>query len=390
MNGTRDTSLFLFQGGPFYKLLRRARLIDLDHDETWRAAALSVLITWLPLVVLTLTQGLLMGDAVQVPFLLAIKAHARLLVAIPLLILAEPIVNRRWSMAANHFVRSNMVPQNEIPRFMVAVGKAGRMRDSRLVELLLLLVSLAGTLVGPVFDLPASVSNWQLGKDGNLTLAGWWNVVVNLTLFHFLLLRWIWRLLIWTLFLWNVSRLKLRLYPVHADYAGGLGFLGLEQATLKTIVFAMGCVLSGSFAQRMIFYEGVQHAELFAVAVLYVLLCLAVVFGPLLLFSPALFAVKYTEMHAYSLMTLEYNRHFADKWVEGQAYESPEILGTVDIQTLAALDTTLEIIRKMHPFPFTLRQMLSLVIVALVPMLPLVLIEIPVEELLEMLFKALF
>ena len=269
MHGTRDTSLFLFQGGPYFKLLRHARLIDLDHDEAWRAAALSVFITWVPLAVLTLAQGLLIGDGVQVPFLLAIKAHARLLVAIPLLILAEPIVNRRWSMAANHFVRSNMVPQDEIPRFMVAIGKAGRMRDSGLVELLLLLVSFAGTIVGPILDLPASISNWQFGTAGRLTLAGWWNVLVNLTLFHFLLLRWIWRLFIWSLFLWNVSRLKLRLYPVHADYAGGLGFLGLEQATLKTIVFAMGCVLSGSFAQRMIFYEGVQHAELFAVAVLY-------------------------------------------------------------------------------------------------------------------------
>ncbi|EGJ50901.1 hypothetical protein [Desulfocurvibacter africanus] len=390
MDDPRDMRLSLFKGGPLYKALLRARLMDLERADVWRAAVLAIAVTWVPLAVLSLVQGLLAGDAVQVPFLLAIKAHVRFLIALPILILAEPIVDERWSLASNHFVRSNMVSEDEIPRFRDIVARARRMRDSRLAELLLFLASLAGIMVGPALDLPASITSWQYGTVGGLTAAGWWNILVGLTLFHFLLLRWLWRLLVWTLFLWRVSRLRLHLYPVHADYAGGIGFLGMEQSSLKILVFAQSCVLSASFAQRMIYYEGVQHAALFAVAVLYIVLCLFVVFGPLLTFSRALFAVKYDQVHAYSLMVSEYSRHFAGKWIDGQAYEKAAILGTGDIQTLAALDTTLEIIRKMHPFPFTLRQVLGLVIVALGPMLPLVLIEIPIEELLGMLFKALF
>ena len=45
-------------------------------------------------------------------------------------------------------------------------------------------------------------------------------------IFQFLLLRWYFRVFIWTRFLWQVSRIDLKLVPTHPDRVGGLGFLG--------------------------------------------------------------------------------------------------------------------------------------------------------------------
>jgi hypothetical protein len=52
-----------------------------------------------------------------------------------------------------------------------------------------------------------------------------WFGYVSLSIFQFLLCRWYFRLFIWTRFLWQVSRIDLRLVPTHPDRVGGLGFL---------------------------------------------------------------------------------------------------------------------------------------------------------------------
>src|SRR6266705_2184368 len=62
-------------------------------------------------------------------------------------------------------------------------------------------------------------------EGSKLSLAGIWYGYLSLPLFQFLLLRWYFRLFIWTRFLWQVSRIELSLVPTHPDRVGGLGFL---------------------------------------------------------------------------------------------------------------------------------------------------------------------
>ena len=47
------------------------------------------LVTWLPLLIFSLIQGLAIGDSVKVPFLYDFSAHTRFLFALPILFLAE-------------------------------------------------------------------------------------------------------------------------------------------------------------------------------------------------------------------------------------------------------------------------------------------------------------
>jgi hypothetical protein len=80
-----DFSLVL--GGPLYQLLRRVRLTDDALSMVHRRILAGVLITWLPLLLLSTLEGRAWRGSADVPFLLNFEVHARFLLALPLLIL---------------------------------------------------------------------------------------------------------------------------------------------------------------------------------------------------------------------------------------------------------------------------------------------------------------
>ena len=372
----------LERGGPLYRLMALAGLLNPDCFKVWRAIIFLLIITWMPLLLLSLAQGVFIGDTVRVPFLYAISAHIRYLLAVPLFILAEPFIGSRLSMAAAHFIHSDFLKEEVLPQFEQAIDRAKKARDSNWPELTLLILALAAMMLKPQLELPRSITTWQLhAAEGltELTLAGWWNALVSSTVFRFLIFRWLWRLLIWTMFLRRVSRLSLRLYPTHPDGAGGLLFLGAEQLSWCILVFAGGCVLSANFAQA-IFFAGVSPVSLIPVILLFILIGLVIVFGPLFMFSPMLFRVKFNQMHAYLLMSTEYNRLFFKRWMMDQAYEDELILGTEDIQSLSSLDSVIGMIRNMRLYPFSLDMLYFPILSAVLPMLPLIAFEVSLDE----------
>ena len=70
-------------GGPAYHLLRRARLFSTDALTLVRTAALLSAVTWLPLLVLSAVDGLLLPGTVTLPFARDAATHVRFLVAVP-------------------------------------------------------------------------------------------------------------------------------------------------------------------------------------------------------------------------------------------------------------------------------------------------------------------
>ena len=74
-----------------------------------------------------------------------------------------------------------------------------------------------------------NVSNWHYTAPGEISMAGWWFNLVCTPLVRFLLLRWLWRMILWTLLLCRVSRINLHLVATHTDMAAGLGFLSEAQ-----------------------------------------------------------------------------------------------------------------------------------------------------------------
>src|SRR4029077_14620597 len=103
-----DFSLIL--GGPLFQLLRRAHLCGDVAELVWRRMIAMALITWLPLLVLSIIEGHAWGNSVKVPFLLDVDVHARFLLALPLFIVAELVVHRRMRLVVGTFVQRRLVP----------------------------------------------------------------------------------------------------------------------------------------------------------------------------------------------------------------------------------------------------------------------------------------
>jgi hypothetical protein len=158
-------------------------------------------------------------------------------VVLPLLIAAELVVHRRMRTLLEQFLERHLIPENAIARFEVAIASAFRLRNSELAEVLLIaIVYRVGILVVWRHDGALDTATWYAtpsAEGARLSLAGTWHRYVRLQIFQFLLVRWYIRLFIWVRFLWQVSRIALRLAPTHPDRVGGLGLLA------KT-VYALG------------------------------------------------------------------------------------------------------------------------------------------------------
>src|SRR5438094_5644002 len=84
----------LVLGGPLFQLLRRAHLSDDALMMVRQRIIVIALFAWLPLLVLSALEGQMVGGSVAVPFLLDVEVHIRLLVALPLLVIAELVVHQ--------------------------------------------------------------------------------------------------------------------------------------------------------------------------------------------------------------------------------------------------------------------------------------------------------
>ena len=69
-----------------------------------------VVLTWLPLLLLSLAAGHAWGNSVTLPFLHDVELHVRLLVALPLMIVAELVVHQRMRPVVGQFRRPRADP----------------------------------------------------------------------------------------------------------------------------------------------------------------------------------------------------------------------------------------------------------------------------------------
>ena len=382
----RDAGEFsLVHGGPLFQLLLRSRLSSDSLTLVARRIAAFVLITWVPLLALAAHDGHLLAGNVAVPFLLDGETDIRFLVVVPLLLLAELVVHRRLMPVVRAFLDRNLIREADDERFDAAVNSAFRLRNSVVAELLLFaLVYAVGVLV--VWRHTAlTVSTWygHPSEGGfRLTSAGIWYAYVSLPIFQFLLLRWYYRLYIWIRFLWQVSRLELSLVPTHPDLLGGLGFLANTVFAFSVLLVAHGAMLAAQIANR-IFFAGASlvdfKEEIFVLLVF--LLCL--VFGPLLVFSPQLSRAKRRGLLEYGALAERYVRDFDGKWLRGDAQQSEPLMGSADIQSLADMGNSFAVVRSMRLAPIGRDAVLELAACVLVPLVPLLLTMMPVEDLVK-------
>lgn len=364
----------IVEGGLFASFLRHSGLAD---RVLMRIIVLTA-VAWLPLLVITAFAGLAVGTSVKIPFLSDCGVYGRLLVAVPILLLIETTVDKRTRFVLREFITTGLVPEQEIPLFNNAVRDVTKRKDSAMLEIVLLVITYAISALQAHLVLLNPLTTWYT-KGGSITPAGWYYVLVGLPLFHFLLLRWIWRIGLWALLLWRISRLNLLLLPIHPDQMGGLGFLGLSQIAFGLIGFAAGAVVS-SFLMNGMIYQGESLSLSYSTMVIYVALAVLVNIAPVLVFTGKLIRARANGILEYGVIGQEYARLFDQKWSKGINPENEVILGSSDIQSLADLRNSFNIVQNMSIVAIDRKTAIIIAVVAAIPMVPLFLIAIPFDK----------
>ena len=383
-----DFSLVL--GGPLYQLFLRSGLIQPPLGHVGHRIAVITGLAWLPLMVLTILDGRFTAG-VTVPFLYDFEVHARLLFALPLLVLAELVVYVRMRAITAQFVERQIVTETLRPSFRAVIASAMRLRNSLSAEIgLLLLVILVGPLIWRE-TLALTSDTWYATASAasrNYTRAGYWYAFVSIPVFQFILVRWYYRLFIWCRFLFQVSRLELNLVPLHPDRCCGLGFLGNVTFAFAPILMAHSGLAAGFIANRIL-HEGATlpayRVELFGIAAI----LLGMVLGPLCVFIPKLNNARLAGLRTYGRLASDYVVGFAEKWKYGAPARREPLLGSGDIQSLADLANSFAIIKEMKLVPFAKDTVMRFLIVIALPLSPLLFTMFSVEEVIKRLVNVL-
>jgi hypothetical protein len=383
----------LTAGGLFYQLLRRLHLVDESQMQLKPIVMVIVpVLAWLPLLVLSGLEGRLAGN-VAVPFLQDQEAHIRLLVALPLLLAAEIATSHRMRPLLRMFHRRNLISEGERPRLDAIAASMFRLRDSVLPEIAVI-AFVYGVGITVVWRqlVALQTATWYATESGgvsSLTIAGLWYGYVSLPIFQFLLCRWYLRLIIWARFLWQVSGIRLNLQPTHPDRVGGLSFISAAMSGLVVLAVALGTLLAAYVSTR-VFQMAASLYDFKTEAALMVVFVLCIVIGPLLVFSPQLRTTRRAGLAQYGTLATGYVEAFGDKWLRGSRPADEELLGSADIQSLADLGNSYGFVQAMRTVLFSKEDVIRFAVATLVPVAPLALAVLPLDELVNKLIGILF
>lgn len=373
--------------GPFYRLQHRLGLLSDTDLAAGRRALLFVAVAWIPAVLLAALQGHAVHEQHQQAILLDFSAYA-FAIAVAAFVLMEQTADQRMTWLIGEFVARGIAVEASRECLAAARRNMARRTGSRVAEGVILvvayLVSYAWITLG-VERVEAGTWFGRVGDGGmQLTLAGWWALLVALPLFWFLLGRWLWRFLTWGRLLGDVARCNLRLVATHPDRCGGLAFIGKYPTTYLLFVFAISTVVSATVLKAVVFSGASLMSFKFALLGLVLFLVVAFVL-PLLVFTPVLRELKKQGLSRYGVLVSRHHLAFEEKWLGaaqgGGAPEDP--LGSPDISSLADLSASYDLVQNIRLIPVTKQSIVPLVLVAFLPVAAVAATQAPIKAILD-------
>ncbi len=375
----------LVERGPSFRLAQRFGF-NRPQRRRIHKILLLILVTWVPLVLLSLLSGHAFDNHLVVGLLRDPVILSRFLFVVPLLSIADIVVARSLGVQSRQFLASGVVRAGEKDRFEQAKAEALRLRESVIAEGLILVLAVTTSIImRVVIRLGEGEATWERTAAG-ITPAGWWYTLVSLPILGFFLLRWLWIFLIWSWFLFRVSRLSLELTPTHPDRAGGLGFLGWSLASFSVVLMAISAVLSGSLAYEIV-HRGSSLNILKYHIMIFVVLAIVIEHLPLLAFTGRLARCRFRGLLEFGSLIGEHDRAFDEKWLQPSDANRRSLLGSPDVASLADIALVYEHVERMQLLPLDRKALIVLVVAALIPMIPLLGTVASLTEILSMLGK---
>ena len=381
-----DASLLeglLFSGGPPQALARWLGLIRAGEPHLMRRALLTVAIGWLPLVVLTALRGDLIRPDTANSFLLDFGIHLRFLVAAPLLVLAQAVCVPRLADLARQFVDMGLIADADRVRYDAAVTSSQRLMNLPVVEVALTVLAYALVFALVKATPPEVVPSWH-GRLNPFAAspAGWWALLISLPLLLLLLLGWLWRICVWSRFLWLMSRLQLQLDGTHPDHAGGVGFVSESLEAFLPLGFIVGVICAGPVVNQVLHHHAnpLQFKSVAIGAFIVVALLCAV---PLLVFVGRLLKERSRARRQYGAFAVRMDKRFHAKWLSAASGTVRTDQGPLDVSDLTGTNIANLLAanaRAMRILPLESKSVGLLIVATLLPFVPVWLLVVPFDQ----------
>jgi hypothetical protein len=233
-----------------------------------------------------------------------------------------------------------------------------------------------------------AIVTWHHLPSGTLSAAGWWFMIVSSTSLRFLLLRWLWRYLLWGYLLHRIAALDLVLLGTHPDGSAGLGFVNRAQRHFAFVFLAGGVLIAGEYSND-IAYFGLPIDAILIPALIYMILAVLVVLGPTALLAPQLVRTRNRDLTTYGRLGRELTASFDAKWIGGRNPDHESLLGHQDPSSLIDFAGNFEIIMGIQAIPISRGLVLQVAAYAGLPFGVLYILASPINETLRQLAKML-
>lgn len=337
----------------------------LNRISPVKRALLVAVVAWVPVAMLTAAFGTRSPEH-------AVPLTLRLLVSLPLLIVAEPFIDGRLRACLRQLYESRVLEPSGRLEMPPLVARAARLVAASRVETLLALLSLGMSLSALLP--PVVLTGQTLPEPARVYF-----LLISFPLFRFVLLRWVWRFTVWAMLLWKLARLPIQPQVTHPDRSGGLAFLGRQQGSFGAVVLGMSFTVAG-FLHVQAVSPDVAIIRQFAPLVVLALAAVVVIFAPLLAFVPVLVRARRLGLLQMGLLASRHSQRFEQTWFKSDR----DPLAAPDMSSLTDLGSSYEVAIRMRFVPMSLQPVLLVVVAAMLPALPILAKE---GQLLEILTK---
>lgn len=371
--GSRSPHFSLVDGGAGVRLLASwGSSFPRTLSSVVRIAAALAAISWLPLALAALAEDVATGT--RGTFMWDVGVHARLLLALPIAIVAEFPIGRRLGAAMKYLMDARLIDDDNRARAQAAIDRAQQLRDSRRIEPMLAVVAVGLSILDVTLGRHGP-ETWIFAGGRGVSAAGWIYLLFSAPLFRFIALRWAWRLVIWTTLLVGLARAPLHIEPAHPDRAGGLSVLRGAHVSFAWIALALGISFAGNLTtEKLLLGRSVMdyttEITVFAVLTPFVLLL------PLLAFAIPIELARRSRHEEYGSAAADFARRYAADVMKPES-RTPLSVDTPCTSAHTDFVTSFEAVESTSPILLTRRLYLRLFAASAIPMLAFVTQEIP-------------
>jgi hypothetical protein len=358
---------------PGQREVRLAARLGFVKDGSVRAGRLIAAligVTWVPILVLTLVAGTAYGGNAAVPFLADFLPYGRYLVALPILVLMDPFINREATLAIVNLRAAGMIAPADESTLDRKIERAGHLWRSVAIRLVLLGITILIAVVTYEAKAAMDAPDWMFDPDSSdraLSTAGWWNAAIGVPLFRLFVLFAFWKLLIWSWFLFQLSRMHLNYQPMHADGCAGLSILERVQFGFCGLVAALsvqfGCVIADAVS-----YGGHDVMSFRLPAAAFVVLMLLLLFTPLVAFVRPLTQACIRAEHVFHAWFSRASEQLGTSLKQTSDEAIASRLSSQDISALTDASALYAGALRTRKMPVTKRALVAVLAAAVVPM----------------------